>query len=95
MLYGRSDYSPETDVIPYESLNERQMTISGEQFPEQLLVVCDHCKWCYTCFNLHGLIDICPICQKKTSKIPLAIDETSEVMTIKPDYTFARRLPFR
>jgi hypothetical protein len=98
MLYGRSDHSPESDVIPYESLNERQMAISGEHFPEQLLVVCDHCKWCYTCFNLHGLIDICPICQNKTSKIPLAIDETSEIsydnqtgLTIG----FARKLPLR
>lgn len=84
MPYGRLDRSPESDVIHYESINERQMAISGEHFPEQLLVVCNHCKWCYTCFNLYGLIDICPICQKKTSNRFMKLLKL--VMTIKQDY---------
>lgn len=90
--------SPESCVIPYESLNDRQMAISGESFPEHLLVVCDKCYWSCTCFNIRGLINICPVCHRESSKIPLTIDENSEInynnqygLTI----SFARRLPLK
>jgi hypothetical protein len=35
--------SPEFSIEPYESLNERQKTISGECFPEHSIVMCDSC----------------------------------------------------
>lgn len=60
MPHRSSDVSPESDVKPYESLDERQMAISGERFPELFLIVCDGCYWCSTCFNMRGLIDACP-----------------------------------
>jgi hypothetical protein len=98
MPYRSSDISPESDVKPYESLDERQMAISGERFPEHLLIVCDSCYWCSTCFNMRGLIDACPNCHKEVSKIPLTIDENSDIsydtqkgLTIR----FSRKLPFR
>ena len=39
MLYNKmidvgSDLSPESAYVPYESLNDRQMAITGECFPE-------------------------------------------------------------
>ena len=41
MIDVGSDLSPESAYVPYESLNDRQMAITGECFPEHLLVVCD------------------------------------------------------
>jgi hypothetical protein len=103
MLYNKmidvgSDLSPESAYVPYESLNDRQMAITGECFPEHLLIVCDSCYWSCTCFNTRGLVNICPVCLKEASKIPVTIDEKSEIrfdnhhgLTI----TFARKLPLR
>lgn len=92
------DSSPESRVMPYESLNDKQLAISGERFPEHFLVVCDKCYWSCTCFNSRGLIDICPVCHRKASKIPLTIEENSEFtynnqqgLTLR----FSRRLPLR
>ena len=74
------------------------MAITGECFPEHLLIVCDSCYWSCTCFNTRGLVNICPVCLKEASKIPVTIDEKSEIsfdnhhgLTI----TFARKLPLR
>jgi hypothetical protein len=65
------EYSPESRFIPYESAGDRQIAISSERFPEhELLAV--------TCFNIRGLMDIHPICHRKSSKIPLSIEENSE-----------------
>jgi len=103
MLYNKmidvsSDLSPESAFVPYESLNDRQMAITGECFPEHLLIVCDSCYWSCTCFNTRGLVNICPVCLKEASEIPVTIDEKSEIsfdnhhgLTI----TFARKLPLR
>ena len=103
MLYNKmidvgSGLSPESAYVPYESLNDRQMAITGECFPEHVLVVCDSCYWSCTCFNTRGLVSICPVCLKEASKIPVTIDENSEIsfnnhhgLTI----TFARKLPLR
>lgn len=98
MPHKSSDASPESDVKRYESLNERQMAISGEHFPERLLIVCDGCYWCSTCFNVRGLIDFCPNCHKEASKIPLATDENSEISYDNQNgltIIFSRKLPLR
>src|SRR6476660_7885389 len=98
MMEAVTDFSPESAFVPYESLNYRQMDMTGECFPEHLLVVCDSCYWSCTCFNMRGLISICPVCLREASKIPVTIDENSEIsfnnhhgLTI----TFARKLPLR
>ena len=98
MIDVGSDLSPESAYVPYESLNDRQMAITGECFPEHLLIVCDSCYWSCTCFNTRGLVNICPVCLKEASEIPVTIDEKSEIsfdnhhgLTI----TFARKLPLR
>jgi hypothetical protein len=103
MLYNKmidvsSDLSPESAFVPYESLNDRQMAITGECFPEHLLIVCDSCYWSCTCFNTRGLVNICPVCLKEASKIPVTIDEISEISFYKHHgltITFARKLPLR
>ena len=98
MIKAESNLSPESAFIPYESLNDRQMAMTGECFPEHLLIVCDSCYWSCTCFNNRGLISICQVCLNEVSKIPLTIDENSE---INYDYrqgltiSFARKLPLR
>ena len=90
--------SPEVSILPYESLDDRQMIISGERFPEFCMVICDDCYWCCTCFNARGLIAICPICHKQTSKIPLTIEENCKI-SYNPDHglimRFGRKLPLR
>ena len=98
MIDVSSDLSPESAFVPYESLNDRQMAITGECFPEHLLIVCDSCYWSCTCFNTRGLVNICPVCLKEASEIPVTTDEKSEIsfdnhhrLTI----TFARKLPLR
>ena len=35
-----SEYSLESEFVQYESLNDRQMALKGEGFPE-VLIVCD------------------------------------------------------
>lgn len=90
--------SPEASVIPYESLDDRQKTISGECFPEQYIVICDSCYWCCTCFNNRGLIRICPLCFKETSRIPLTIEENCKISYDKSHgltIWFGRKLPLR
>ena len=103
MLYNKmidvdSDLSPESAFVPYESLNDRQMAITGECFPEHLLILYDDCYWSCTCFNTSGLVNICPVCLKEASEIPVTIDEKSEIHF--DDHhgliiTFARKLPLR
>jgi hypothetical protein len=90
--------SPEFSIEPYESLNERQETISGECFPEHSIVMCDRCHWCCTCFNIRGLLANCPLCFQNTSKIPLTIEENCKICYDKiHGFTmeFGRRLPLR
>ena len=94
----REPSSPESSVLPYESLNDRQKTISGEYFPEHYIVMCDRCYWCCTCFNSRGLMTNCPLCYKDASKIPLTIEENCKIsydvihgLTME----FDRKLPLR
>ena len=90
--------SPESRVIPYENFNDLQIAISGESFPEPILVVCKSCHWSCTCFNIRGLIDICPVCHKDALKIPLTMDETSEISYDNQQglsIRFTRKLPLR
>jgi len=92
------EYSPEFSIEPYESLNEKQETISGERFPEHSIVMCDRCYWCCTCFNNRGLLNSCPLCFHGTSKIPLTIEENCKICYDKiHGFTmeFYRRLPLR
>jgi hypothetical protein len=98
MTISKTESSPESQVIPYENFNDLQIAISGESFPEPILVVCKGCYWSCTCFNIRGIINICPICHKEVSSIPLTLDEASEIsydsqlgLTIK----FTRKLPLR
>ena len=39
MIDVGSDLSPESAYVPYESLNDRQMAITGECFPEHTTAV--------------------------------------------------------
>jgi hypothetical protein len=90
--------SPEFSIEPYESLNERQVAISGECFPEHCIVICDRCYWCCTCFNNRGLLTKCPLCFQDTSQIPLTIEENCKIRYDKiHGFTieFDRRLPLR
>lgn len=98
MIKAESNLSPESEFVPYESLNDRQMAMTGECFPEHLLVVCDRCYWSCTCFNTRGLINICPACLIETSKIPVTIDENSKIGYDKQHgltISFSRELPLR
>lgn len=98
MIKAESDLSPESAFVPYESLNDRQMVMTGECFPEHLLVVCDNCYWSCTCFNMRGLISICPVCLREAAKIPLTIDENSKISYDNQHgftISFARKLPLR
>jgi hypothetical protein len=92
--------SPESLVIPPEDdLNTKQERISGERFPDNILILCDKCNWSCTCFNLKGLIEICPTCSNKVlSRIPLPLDE--ECLVEYDDnrgitLTFSRKQPLR
>ena len=87
MLYNKmidvgSDLSPESAYVPYESLNDRQMAITGECFPEHLLVVCDSCYWSCTLVDTRGLVSICPVCLKDAFKIPVTIDKTQKLASM-------------
>jgi hypothetical protein len=98
MIEAVSDFSPESAFVPYESFNDKQMAMTGECFPEHLLVVCDRCYWSCTCFNTRGLISICPVCLKEAAKIPLTIDENSKISYDNQNgltISFARKLPLR
>jgi hypothetical protein len=102
MAYDNSDQtesgSPEVSILPYESLNDRQKTISGECLPEHYIVMCESCYWCCTCFNSRGFVTHCPLCYKDTSKIPLTIEESCKI-TIDAIHgltmRFDRKLPLR
>jgi len=91
--------SPESLVIPYEDINERQKRISGESFPDCLLELCDHCRWSCSCFNLRGKIEKCPLCGHKLSEVPMTLEEVSKIdyRVGRPGMTiiFGRRPPFR
>ena len=94
----REERSPEVSILPYESLNDRQKIITGENFPEHYIVICDRCCWCCTCFNSRGLLNNCPLSYKDTSKIPLTIEENCKIkcdaihgLTME----FGRELPLR
>lgn len=91
--------SPESLVIPYEDINERQRRISGESFPDNSLELCDYCSWSCCCFNVKGKIENCPLCGNQLSELPMTIEEVSQIdyqvgrpgMTIR----FGRRPPLR
>lgn len=97
-LKQNDDTSPESNILPYEDLNSKQVRISGEKFPEVILGICDNCHWFYTSTNKRGIVRTCPICNKKVSSVPMSIDEVCVIevddkrgITIK----FDRRLPLR
>jgi len=71
--------SPESRVVPTEDMNTVQLRISGERFPELVLEICDNCNWSLQCFNLKGIVKICPICRNKVSIIPMNIDEVCSI----------------
>ena len=73
------DTSPESNVMPYEDMNTKQMRISGEKLPEVLLELCDSCHWSLICFNRRGIIQKCPDCGKEVSLIPMNIDEVCSI----------------
>src|SRR5919198_1380118 len=71
--------SSEVLVMPCEDINTKQILITGEKFPDNVLELCDNCYWCCTCFNMKGLIDACPLCDAIASKIPITLDEVSRI----------------
>lgn len=90
--------SPESQVEPYEGFNARQEKITGEDFPDVILEMCDACGWCATCMNARGLAGRCPECGRETSMIKMSIDE---MCTFEKDsrrgvtLRFKRKLPLR
>ena len=74
-----SPESPESRVIPYENFNDLQIAISGESFRNLFWLYAKAVTGPVPCFNIRGLIDICPVCLKDALKIPLTMDETSEI----------------
>lgn len=94
----RRDDSPESKIVPYESLSSRQAMMTGEDLPETILQICDACHWCASCINEKGGLTKCPICGRALSRITMAIDE---VCTFEKDDTrgvtlhFERKLPVR
>ncbi|WP_337863203.1 hypothetical protein [Nitrososphaera sp.] len=73
---GNEDSSPESNVVPYEGLNEKQEKITGEDFPCVVLEICDGCSWCATCLKEgRGILGRCPECGRQTSQIRMTIDE--------------------
>ena len=92
------DTSPESRIVPTESMDESQQKISGEKFPELVLEVCDECCWCLTCFNKRGIVETCPVCEHAISFIPMSIEEISSIeFDDKKGLSihFARRRPVR
>ena len=92
------DTSPESRIVPNESMDEAQLKISGEKFPGLVLEVCDNCCWCLTCFNKRGIIKSCPICKHALSLIPMTIEEISSVEFDREkglSIHFSRRHPVR
>ena len=91
--------SPESLVIPYEDLNEKQKRISGESFPDSLLELCDRCSWSCSCFNTKGKVEACPLCGNTLSELPMTIEEFSQIdyRVGRPGMTiiFGRRPPLR
>ncbi|HEX9678197.1 hypothetical protein [Nitrososphaera sp.] len=67
--------SLEVQIQPYEGLDEKQRNKTGESLPSSVFEICDRCHWCVTCLSEKGLVDRCPQCSRRTSKIKLAIDE--------------------
>ena len=73
------DVSPESMIIPTESMDEAQVKITGEKFPELTLAICDNCCWCLTCFNKRGTVENCPMCKHHVSLVPMSIEEISSI----------------
>ncbi|UVS69555.1 hypothetical protein [Nitrososphaera viennensis] len=72
----RAEESPESQILPHEDLNARQGKITGENFPDVVLEICDNCHWCATCMNGKRMQVTCPACGRRTSRIPMTMDET-------------------
>lgn len=91
--------SPESLIIPYEDINEKQKRMTGESFPDSILELCDHCRWSCSCFNLRGKIEKCPLCGHRLSEVPMTIEEVSVIdyRVGRPGMTiiFGRRPPLR
>ena len=91
--------SPESSIIPYEDINEKQKRLTGESFPDSILELCDHCRWSCSCFNLRGRIEKCPVCGHRLSEVPMTIEEVSQIdyRVGRPGMTiiFGRRPPLR
>jgi hypothetical protein len=75
----RSEYSPDPASVYHESLNDKQMALTGECFLEHPLIVCGNCNLSCTCLNTRGLTNICPICFSEAAKVPLINYENSEI----------------
>jgi hypothetical protein len=71
--------SPESEIVPTEDMNMKQMRISGERLPEVLLELCDKCHWSLICFNRRGMLSKCPECRAEVSLIPMNIDEVCSI----------------
>jgi len=91
--------SPESLIIPYEDIHQKQRRISGESFPHCLLELCDHCRWSCSCFNVKGKIENCPLCGHQLSEVPMTIEEVYQIdyRVGRPGMTiiFGRRPPLR
>ena len=90
--------SPESQVEPYEGLDERQRRMTGESLPKSIIEICDECHWCATCLNEKGAVGSCPVCGKQTSRIEMGIDEVcyfDEDDKGNVTLCFDRKLPMR
>ena len=91
--------STERLILPPQDINIKQEQISGERFPDNILIICDKCHWSCSCFNMKGLIERCSMCSTRVlSQIPLILDEACVIeyddlrgMTL----TFSRKQPLR
>jgi hypothetical protein len=97
-MRSSEEESPESSVEPYEGFNVQQEKITGEDFPDVILEICDGCGWCATCMNTRGLVGRCPECRRGTSMVKMSIDE---MCTFEKDsrrgvtLRFKRSLPLR
>ena len=89
--------SPESRVEPYESLDEKQRRITGEDLPKVILEICDRCHWCTSCINEKGALGSCPRCGNNTSRIQMNLDEICYFEEREGDIIlrFDRKLPLR
>ena len=89
--------SPESQVEPYEGLDEKQRRMTGEPLPKAVIEICDGCHWCATCINEKGALGRCPMCGMKTSTMKMDIDEVCHFEEKNGNITlrFGRKLPLR